>query len=312
MRPMRRLGAAFSCVGLVLHVLGALACREIGAQPVVDELPPERRGVVAFTYQYAESQDLVSSQIGTLPSAPITTHLIDFDVQYVIKPRWTVFGGLPLISRKFEGPPSHDPMMIIPPHPESEFVDDHEYHTFWQDWRLGARYLLKTEPVTIEPFVSLGLPSTDYPFFGAAAVGRNLQFAEVGTNIGYRPPFLRWYFGLEAGYVFSEEPLDININATRISGEAVYFVNPRIALTTFFSSKNGKGWAVSATPFDRTSELWYHHDQFTRHNFINAGLGVDWSLNERHVLNFTMIRMVHAEDVFDINEALSISLKRSF
>src|SRR5262245_6319412 len=98
MKPMRRPGAGFNCVGLVLIVSGALTCRDSGAQPVIDELQPETRGVVAFTYQYAKSEDLVSSVVGTLQGAPITTHLIDFDVQYLVKPRWTVFGGLPLIS----------------------------------------------------------------------------------------------------------------------------------------------------------------------------------------------------------------------
>ena len=77
------------------------------------------------------------------------------------------------------------------------------------------------------------------------------------------------------------------------------------------TSKNGKGWDPPVTP-DFTSELWYRHDQITRHNYSNVGVGFDWSLSERNALNFTLLKMVHAEDVFKLRRALSVSWSRPF
>ena len=93
--------------------------------------------------------------------------------------------------------------------------------------------------------------------------------------------------------------------------DSVYFLGPRVTLNAFLFSKNGNGCDTSITP-DMTSEAWYRHDQVTKHNYANIGFGVNWAVNERSVLNFTTLTMVHAEDVFELRDALSVSLSRSF
>ena len=79
-----------------------------------------------------------------------------------------------MISREWKGPPSHDPLKINPPQLDSEFVDDNHFHTFSQDLRLGASYRVTSEPVFFEPYIEYGVPASDYPFFAASSVGRNL------------------------------------------------------------------------------------------------------------------------------------------
>jgi hypothetical protein len=177
--------------------------------------------------------------------------------------------------------------------------------------RLGASYLVTMAPVAFETYLEYGIPASDYPFFAAAAIGRNLQTIEVGTSLAYRPPFLSWYFSLQMGYQMADKVLGYDIDAMRVTADAKYFVNPRVALNVFLASKNGKGFNPPVLP-DFSSELWYRHDQLTRHNFQNLGVGVDWSLGDRNVVNFTLLRMVHAEDVFKLRRALSVSLSRSF
>jgi hypothetical protein len=61
-----------------------------------------------------------------------------------------------------------------------------------------------------------------------------------------------------------------------------------------------------------TSEAWYLHDRYLRHNYANLGVGVDWALGDRNVLNVTTLKMVHLEDVFKLRRALSVTLSRSF
>lgn len=269
----------------------------------------EGRGEMALTYQYQRAQDLVSEDF-VIGSAPITTHLIDFAVSYRVKDRWTVNAGLPVISREWKGGPSHNPLNIVPPQYDSEFVDDNHFHTFLQDLRLGAGYLLLAEPVSLEVHLEYGIPASDYPFFAASAVGRNLQTIEVGATASYRPPFLPWFFSMRTGYVMTDKVLGVDTNAVRVTADATRFMNERIALNVFITSKNGKGITPPLAPSN--TELWYRHDQIIRHNYINLGIGVNWALGDRHVLNFTTLRMIHVEDVFKLRDALSVTLSRSF
>jgi hypothetical protein len=270
----------------------------------------ESRGEMAVTYQYQRAQNLVSEDF-TINSAPITTHLFDFAASYRVNDRWTISAGLPLISREWKGGPSHNPLNVLPPQYDSEFVDDGHFHTFFQDLRLGAAYLLIEQPVSLEVHLEYGIPTTDYPFFAASAVGRNLQTIEAGATASYRPPFLPWYFSLRTGYVMTDPVLGIDTDAMRVTADATRFMNERIALNVFLTSKNGNGISPPPTP-DFTSELWYRHDQVIRHNYANIGLGVNWALCDRNVLNFTLLKMVHAEDVFELRDALNVTLSRPF
>ena len=288
-------------------VLAVLACSLTAAQEN-DEAAP--RGQMSFTYQNQKTQDLVLSH-GTLNSPVVRTHLIDVAVSYRFKDRWTIHAGLPFISRESTPTQSHNPLNLVPPVLDSDFVDDGHYHTYAQDLRLGASYRVLDEPVSVEPYLEYGIPASDYPFFAASTVGRNLQTIEAGTTVAYRPPFLQWYFSLRAGYQMADKVLGYDIDAMRVTADAAYFINPRMTLNLFLTSKNGKGFDAPAVP-DFTSPLWYRHDQITRHNFKNLGAGVDWSLDGRNVLNFTLLKMVHAEDVFRLQRGVSVSLTRAF
>ena len=317
---MRRYDAA--CRGAVVAI-AALACwlsaveaqdsdetitraRAIGAQ---DGEPS--RGYMSFTYQYQRAQDLKFANGSTGHGAPLTTHLIDLAVSYRVGDRWTLSAALPVISREWKGGPSHDPLKINPPQLDSEFVDDNHFHTFAQDLRLGASYRVTSGPIFFEPYIEQGIPTSDYPFFAASTVGRNLLSTEVGATLAYQPPFLKWFFSMRAGYQMADDVLGIGTDATRVTLDSVYFLSPRVTLNAFLFSKNGNGWDTSVTP-DMTSEGWYRHDQITKHNYANIGFGVNWVVNERSVLNFTTLEMVHAEDVFELRDALSVSLSRSF
>lgn len=218
--------------------------------------------------------------------------------------------GLPLIAKRFESP-SHDPLAIVPPHPESKFIDDGHYHPYLQDLRFGASYSLNTEPVGVAPFILLSAPSNDYPFFGGSAVGQNLRKLEVGTSLSYRPPFLNWAFDLSTSYVFVEKVLGFNVNRARIDGQAAYLVNPRLGIKFLISSKHGNGVPGNEFSPDGT-ERWYQHDRLARHNYVVVGMGAEWALNSRDRLAIDALRMVHAQDIFKLRYAFSLTVSRSF
>ena len=298
---------AWSLLPAHAQELETTATRAENAQELQTSAP---RGSMSFTYQYQKAQNLTGEGY-VINSAPITTHLIDVAASYRIKDRWTITAGLPFISREWKGGPSHNPLNIVPPQYDSEFVDDGHFHGFFQDLRLGASYLLVDRQVIVEPYLEYGIPTTDYPFFAASAVGRNLQTLEYGSTFAYRPPFLPWFFSLRAGYVLTDSVLGVDTDAMRVTADVVRFFSDRVALNVFLTSKNGGGISPPPNP-DFTSELWYRHDQIIRHNYASMGAGVDWSFGGRNVVNFTVLRMVHAEDVFELDEALSVSFSRPF
>lgn len=272
------------------------------------------RGQIYLSYQSSEERDLVGAQI-TLHGGTIYARAVDFAVDYALNDRWSVSAELPLISRKAvvsPGAPRHDPLAIIPPHTESEFIDDGQFHTYWQDLRLEGRYLALSEPFIVEPYIAFTIPASDYPFFANAAVGRRLHRQEYGATLAYRPPFLYWYFSLKAGYVNAPSTLGVSIDGMRVFGQAIRFLNPRISVKVFFDSKHNKGMSVSTTPPDTTSELWYYHDRMIRHNYISAGIGADIALSDRNSLSIEWIKMPRAQDVFQLRKALNITVSRSF
>ena len=298
----------------------ALAGSAVRAQEITRD-PTERRGEIDITYQYSKESNLETDNIGTIPTNVVTTQSLDFYVRYAVKERWTIEGGLPLISRKWHGDGMlpedplgyvHNPNNLIPPHPEDHFTDNGQWQTYFQDWRMAGRYLLFRDPVIIEPYLMIGFPSTDYPILGSAAPGEHVKRTEIGSTIAYRPPFLNWYFSTEIGKQYVEKTLDVNKDATRVDAEIVYFASPKIAVKLFASSKNGHGILPSPPPPNLASPYWYHHDQLIRHNYINAGLGTDWTLSDRNKVNFSWIQMVHAEDIFHLHGALSVTLQRGF
>jgi hypothetical protein len=268
-----------------------------------------------FTYQYFETDGLGGTDVGTINTGKTYGHAVDFEFNQAFKDKWMFTAGLPLITKRYEGSAPHNPATIIPPVTDSEYLDDGDFHSDLQDLRVGIRYLAKDGPVIVEPYAMLGLPSNDYTFFAQAAVGPNLERLEIGVDITYQPPFSNFFFRFSPAREFVEEVLGYNLDHWRFDGEVGYFFNAAIAARLFISGRDGNGLEVvdfPNTPAVRTSHYWYHHDQTTRHNYVNAGVGVDWALNEQNRLTTALLRMVHADDVHALKYAVSVGVSRSF
>ncbi len=308
---MRLLPGRGDAISHTVVILGWLASFGQALAQQVDDAGPndQSRLRVSLTYQYSETNDLATDTV-TIRTGPSYAQALDFSFDYALNERWSLMGGLPVIAKRFDSP-SHDPAAIVPPQPESRFIDDGHYHTYFQDVRFGARYALDTEPVRVAPFVLLSVPSNDYPFFGGAAVGQNLRKFEVGTSLSYSPPILKWDFNLSAGYVFVEETLGINVDHTRLDAQAAYLLSPRLGVKFFLSRKHGGG-VPGEQFFPDGTERWYQHDRLVRHNYMVVGAGAEWVLNGRDRLAIEALRMIHAQDVFKLRYAFSVTVSRSF
>lgn len=277
-----------------------------------DEGSRTGHGNVSISYQY-NTVDSIQVTTGKIPIGDVDTHTLNFGIDYNVTDRLTLSAGIPFVRKRYVGSLPHDPLLLNPPRPEVENVDDGDWNTSFQDFHLGFHYLARESPLIIEPFLYLGVPSHDYPFFGHAAVGQDLWKLDVGSGFTWFPPISDAYYALDLAYVFVEKTLGVDVSHWRIRADAGYFFGPRISGRLFVLYKQGGGLLFPDDfPPPRDNEMWYQHDRLIKHNYVNVGAGLDWSLNERYQASTAVMTMVHAEQVHDMRYAITFALSRSF
>lgn len=302
------------CGGHTLPIwvaMGFLLQPSLGFTADLPEESSPGHGRFFVSYQYIHV-DGFEATTGTLPIGTTDTYALNFEIDYQFNERWGIDFGIPLIRKRYQGSGPHNPMLIVPPQ-DAEFIDTGSYHTSFQDWHLALRYKVLEGTFGIEPFIALGVPSNDYPFFAHSAVGQNLTKVDVGTSFTLQPGLSDAFYRLDVSYVFVEKTLGVNIDHWRLTGEAGYYFTPRFSARAFFLLKEGKGLDFPDDfPPPRNTEYWYQHDRMVRHNYINAGLGINWSINENYQVSFSAFTMVHADQVHIVKYALTAGISRSF
>jgi hypothetical protein len=301
----------FRSGGLVLAAALGLGC---AAEAHASEAQGRTgHGHVSLGYQYINVRGFQSS-IGKLPIGDVETHSLDVDIDYYLTERLTLSAGIPFIVKRYQGGGPHDPLLLNPPRPEVENVDLGKWNTGFQDFHLGVQYLAMESPTfRIEPYAFLGVPSNDYPFFGHAAIGQQLIKFDVGSGFTWFPPISDAYYRLDAGYVFVEKTLGVNINHWLIRAEAGYFFSPRLTGRVFVLLKRGHGLTFPDDfPPPRDSEKWYQHDRLVKHNYMNVGAGMDWAINDRYRLTTSVMTMTWAQQVHVMRYTLNVGISRFF
>ncbi|MEO7742609.1 MAG: hypothetical protein ABIR98_06720, partial [Usitatibacter sp.] len=138
-----------------LLVLALLFGSEAGAQASV---PAEGGGSWTLAYQSISVQDH-TDYLGVRASVGKTQSQVLFlGLDYGLTDKLAVSVGVPYIKSKYSGdfPHVHG---AFPDHEDEPVIDDGRYHGGLQDYSLGFRYQLWTEPVLVTPFVSLSYPS---------------------------------------------------------------------------------------------------------------------------------------------------------
>lgn len=251
---------------------------------------------------------------GKVDIGTVDTQTLNLELAYRVGERTTLHFGIPLVRKRYKGPFPHRLDTIDPPKSD-KFIDDGRYHVAFQDLLLGVSYrALEGNQFSVEPFLYYGLPSHDYPHFGHAAVGQNLWRLEVGTRLVYRPPFSDFYFRLDPSYVFMEKTLGVNINHWRAFLETGYFFGRGIVGRAFLMTKHGKGLGFPGDfeAGDRSSEQWFQHDRLVKHNYTNAGVGLDWYFGSRTQIGTAVFRTIQGDVVHLADWALNVGISRSF
>ena len=278
----------------------------------------QNKGDASLTleYQYIRTGDFVSS-LGRLDLGIMDTHVLLLSGDYALSDRWTVMATLPYIKRRYIGVTPHDAVNEFFNYepPDLVFIDDGSYQTGLQDLYVGAQYLAMDGPLSVSPYISYGRPTHDYHIYGWSALGRGIWHLPVGVRLGYTPYFSDWHFDVDIAYVFTENTLGVDISHWLIYASTGYYFTPRFAAKIFISIKKSyKGLDFDEEFINKYSdtETFYLHDRVLKHNYVNAGLGFDWSLSNKYELSGNIFTMVDPDQTNDIDYALSIGLTRYF
>lgn len=262
------------------------------------------------------------------------SHVLLLSGDYAVLDRWTVYAALPYVQKRFNAESEIPGFSPGDPHnpnvdfvnfqpPDLRFIDDGDYHGGFQDLSFGLMYRAADGPAwAVSPYIGFGFPTHNYPFYAKAAIGARLWNLPVGVDITFIPYFSDWYFRGNLAYVFSEQPLDVNVDYWLAYLSAGYWFKPRFSVNVFASTKYIRGglvlpWGFTDDPTyqqfeDFDNERWYQHDRLLQHRILNLGIGFDYFASEKYQLSGTYFETIWADQTNDVDTAFSIALTRYF
>jgi len=200
------------------------------------------------------------------------------DIDLGITKRLALDVSIPFVLSKYYGPRPHQ----LP-------VDNGNYHGNFQDVRMNVRYNLRARPLSITPFVSLGIPSNDYIYFAHSAAGTSQREYVFGSSFGRGlEPFLsRAYLQGLYAFVIPEQIRGVRAYRSRVDWDMGYFISHRFAVRSLGDLQIGhSGFEVGHSLTDRgdfpirnpNNDHWYHHDQTSKISYLNLGGGISVAL----------------------------------
>jgi hypothetical protein len=300
------------------------------AAPVWAQSQKKGDASLRIEYQYIRTGDFKDDNF-TFDYWKTDSHIALLSGDYAFTDRWSVYAALPYVQKRFKGDPNdpyggdphnpNDPWWIDFVPPDKRFIDDEKFHGGLQDMSFGVSYLALDGPLALSPYIGYGWPTTDYPFYAKAAIGANLWTIPVGLSATWVPYFSDWQFDGNLAYVFSEKPLDINVDYWLAYLSGRYWFKPQFAMNIFFSAKWIREGLVM--PWDFTDDPtygrfpedfdtieWWQHDRLLRHRFVNMGIGFDYFMNDRYLLSGTYFQTIWSEQTNEVERAFTLALTR--
>ena len=278
---------------------------------------------VRLEYWYVSTGEF-KDDYGSYDIGTTDTHVLLLSGVWSLNDRWKIYGSLPYVQKRLIDPSgydgTHNPLVDFVEYtpPDLRFVDDGDYHGGFQDLFVGAQFLAVDGPAfKLSPFVSYGVPVTDYPIYGSAVIGRGLRELHLGVSLEFIPYFSDWYFSADIAYAFSEHVVGVDPSYWSTYFSAGYYITPRFVPRVFLTTRHspdGLRFPEDFEPYEEKydSENGWRHDQTLVHNYINAGVGFDYIVSERYLLSATYFRTIDADNLFNTDYALTVALMRSF
>lgn len=267
MRRPRRLHPLAVAATLLIAPVFTVAAR---AQAWV---PARGEGAVSIAVQNMTATKHLAGAV-EVSAGRIDTTVVLADVTYGLTDRIAVDVALPLVTSRYSGDFRH---------PNTD-IDDGSYRSSLTDFRMALRYNLSRERLVVTPYVGSVVPSHNYPFYGHAAPGLQLNELQVGVYAaklverGLPGLFVsgRYAFG------FVEKVLDISHNRSLADLEVGYFFTDRLrtfATTSAGYTHGGIDFPINGLP-GLAPEYRVNHDQIQQVHFVNVGGGAAFSLTD--------------------------------
>jgi len=312
------LSASTACFG---HGDGQLPGETASAPAPIDETlkgTQKGHGSISIGYVNTLTNGFHVTSSDVLPEGSLRSHTLSFGIEYFFADDWSVRADIPYIDNRWQGRP-HCPTSAPPqcagipvlthPHPESAFLDDGKFHGDWQDFGMGVTYHTNINGYFLDPSITAYIPSHDYTFYANAAVGQDVQRVELTATLAHQFNFSNVYYRVGFGRVFAEKTFGQNIDYNKLDLELGYFINERWTAKLFSTAKKGNGYKGA---YDMTSEVWYHHDQRSPHNYAAAGFGADYHFAEKYTMSSSLQREIWGYLIFNFKYAFELRLTREF
>jgi hypothetical protein len=279
-------------------------------------LPGAGQGAVSVLFQDMAVRQHRYSDGEPIDVGHIDSHNVMLDLTYGVTDRVAVSVSLPFVSARYSGGNRHP----------GSLLDDGSFHGTFQDFRMSARYGLVTGGTAVTPFADLIVPSHGYDYYGHAAPGRDLTELQLGIGVGHS--ITRWLPGtfVQARYSYglTERTLGHYHDRSNLDAEIGYFVTPRFRISGLSASQythggvplthNFPGDLCGVANADVTPTLllacptFIHHDQLTRANLVDVGMGAQFSLTRRLDVYGSYMTTVFGESVHSLHHGISIGL----
>ncbi len=246
-------------------------------------LSPKGEGTVSILDQYDIERLHTFSDGRTKDKGHTYFDAVIVNTDYSFTDRLALSVSLPFIAGKYVGAAPH---LLVRGQPGTAVaLDNGEFHSGFQDFRLNLRYALTRHEWKVTPLFQAVLPSHDYPSFGHAAIGFNESEYRVGVNIGRRlNPILPKMF-LQGQYAFGFSPvIAANIAPKRSYGELQlgYLLNRRISFqgsSVLTWSHNGLDFDYNLFPNNLANEEYLNHDRLARGKLLDASGSIALQIN---------------------------------
>ncbi|HEX9688748.1 MAG TPA: hypothetical protein VGB47_06740 [Thermoanaerobaculia bacterium] len=272
-------------------------------------LAPKGEASFGAAYQNIYTRDHLFSEGEEYDGGRIRMNVAIFGLNYSFTDRLSASASIPYASARYDGRTPH-----------ATSVDNGSYHSGFTDLRLDLRYNLWREPAMITPFVSVIIPTRDYPTFAHAALSSGLEQYVVGVAAGRRlDPILEAGFAqLRYSYAFAEEVLGVSHDRSNVDLEIGYFLSPSLgvsAIGSYQKTHGGIELPLPGTPEAaafRQTPYYVHHDQLAQSNFLNVGGIVSYALTGTVDVFASYQTMVWGRSVHAIQPGLAFGMSFGF
>ena len=259
----------------LLIVAQAALFLDVDAATAQAWVAPARVGAVNFVLQNVDHTGHLLEDGSRLDGFDSESRGVLIEVDYAVTHRFSFNIGVPYVGARYIGP---EPSFFGLP------IDDCNcWNTGFQDLSVTARYNIFNDAFALTPSVSYGYPTNDYPFFGEAAIGRNLNEFRLALDAGYRIDAISPRFSIAGryAYAFVEEVLDIPNDRSNASVSFDYLFTRKFSGSLIFYWQRSHG-GLKSTEFE-TDEQWVQFDRLLKDNSFHIGAAFAYSFSRLDV-----------------------------